>query len=152
MKNLSYSCLILLIGLFGCGPDEIFIHQKPSGGTQFNKTINEITDIAIKPETKNPPEEIKKALEKPIVVIPQVQPGKSIVPKVMTVKKLYKECEPKCDKLENCNSDNGRCEGNANRLKQNYGWNPQKEHSEVFLVDSKIGSFSPGDEYLMRNR
>lgn len=64
---------------------------------------------------------------------------------------LIKTCEPRCDRLETCNPDIGKCEGTAKGFRDNK-WSPEKEHSEVFLVDSKVGTFSPGEEYLMKYR
>lgn len=136
--DIKLALIVLFLLIFsvknsGCDSDEVTVYVKKPPVEQQSAKENVIEAVK-KTDLLEPPVNIfvKSKIEKPKL-------------------HLVKNCEPRCDKYETCNTETGKCEGIAN--KPNYKkWTPQQEHSEIFLVDSKIGTYSPGDDYLMMNR
>lgn len=136
---LALLVFLILLGLGGCEPDEIIIyHPKP-------------TPELTKAPPKGQPSEME-VIQKDIQNLPKVvrKPKYEFAPKqpeIMNVKKQFKACEPACISPSTCNSTTGQCEAIAGK------WTPEKEHSEIFMVNSsRFGIPEAGDEYMMRYR
>lgn len=134
--------MILLLGfltlvLSGCQMDEkVTFHFKPPQFVVDSAIVDEAPVVA---ET---------------VIVPEFKPEIAIVKakKIRPATSLSRNCEPRCDKLEYCNTTTGKCEAKAVKRADSNSWDPEKEHSEVFLVDSRFGTFDPRDQYFQGNR
>lgn len=135
-KFLIFILGFLALSILGCQMDEkVTFHFKPPMFVADSSTVYEPivpVDTAVIPEFK-----------------PEIETVK--IKKILPATSLSRNCEPRCDKLEYCNTSTGKCEARAIKKSDN-GWNAEKEHSEVFLVDSHFGTFDPRDQYLQGNR
>lgn len=138
LEDLKLAAVILFLLVFvvcnsKCDSDEIVVyHKKPVIEAVYKEKAS--IEVSSKPDLE-----------------PVIEP---VIKKEIPNKfRLIKNCEPRCDRNESCNSETGRCEGIANKLRPDTKWTPKQEHSAVFYVDSnKSGTYSPGDDYLMINR
>ncbi len=136
---ISLFLVITTSNMIDCDYDEAIVYHK---NLQEMQTVKDLSVI-----------EKPKVVES--ITSPKIEKDSSIVEvKIKRNKRLkiqlIKECEPKCDKLETCNTEKGHCEGIAKSFK----WDAEKEHSETFFVNtSKMGTYdSRSSDYLMRNR
>lgn len=124
---------MLVLSLVGCQPDEITIYKRSSEPRNMDSVSINAPDIKL----SDPP---KIQIQKPTE--PEVR--------LHFIRKHNRECYPACTSPSTCNSSTGKCEAIAN----GGSWNPEKEHSATFLVDSlQHGDFDPRfDTYSLWHR